>query len=409
MRKTYFLLLIFCFSLPLTSQNIQEKSQVINVEIPVRVFSGMTFIDNLAMADFEIYEDGVLQDIEAVYLIKKTSIERSQEKKRFFPRTARNYFLFFEVTEYSSRIGDSVKYFIHNVILPDDSLTIVTPTKTYRQTFEAFKHNTKEELTQQLTDILKKDITMGNSQYRSAMMELTGLALTLASDTERGSGEDLRIMDTSSSNQYSHYPFDRKLQKYASILERLESLRKVNQDKLLGFATYLKELEGQKYVFLLYQREFIPQIEPRIMDKYLDLYQDSPHVTQTLKTLFSFYRRDVSFNVDLVKQSYADSSISIHFLFLTPPSKNMPGLVFNEHSEDIFSAFREMALSTGGSVESSSNPEYLVNQAVKASENYYLLYYSPLNYKEDGKFKRVEVRVKEKKYKVVHRFGYFAN
>ncbi len=409
MRKTYLWLFILCLSLPMISQDIQEKSQVINVEIPVRVFSGTTFIDTLTMADFEIYEDGVLQDIEAVYLVKKTSIERSQEKKRFSPRTARNYFLFFEVTEYSSRLGDAVKYFIHNVILPDDSLTIVTPLKTYRQTTEAFKHNTKEELTKQLTDILKKDINMGNSQYRSALMELTGLASTLASDTERGSGEDLRIMDTSSSNQYSHYPFDRKLQKYASILERLESLRKVNQDKLLGFATYLKELEGQKYVFLLYQREFIPQIEPRIMDKYLDLYQDSPHVTQTLKTLFSFYRKDVSFNVDLVKQNYADSFISIHFLFLTSPSQNMPGLVFNEHSEDIFSAFREMALSTGGSVESSANPEYLVNQAVKASENYYLLYYSPLNYKEDGKFKRVEVRVKGEKYKVVHRFGYFAN
>ena len=186
--------------------------------------------------------------------------------------------------------------------------------------FEIYEDGILQEIDAvQLNDILKKDITMGNSQYRSSLIELTGLALTLASDTERGSRQDLRIMDTSSSNQYSHYPFDRKLQKYA------------------------------------------------------------------------------------------DSSISIHFLFLTPPSQNMPGLVFNEHSEDIFSAFREMALSTGGSVESSANPEYLVNQAVKASENYYLLYYSPLNYKEDGKFKRVEVRVKGEKYKVVHRFGYFAN
>ncbi len=409
MKKIHLLLLILCLSLPLTSQDIQEKSQVINVEIPVRVFLGKTFIDNLTIADFEIFEEGILQDIEVVYLVKKRSIERSQEKKKFSPRTARNYFLFFEVTEYSSRLGDAVKYFIHNVILPDDSLTIVTPLKTYRQTTEAFKHNTKEELTKQLTDILKKDITMGNSQYRSTLIELTGLASTLASDTGRGAGEDLRIMDTSSSNQYSHYPFDRKLQKYASILERLESLRKVDQEKLLGFSNYLKELEGQKYVFLLYQREFIPQIEPRIMNKYMDLYQDSPHVLQTLTSLFSFYHRDVSFNVDLVKQSYADSSISIHFLFLTPPSEHMPGLVFNEHSEDIFSAFREMALATGGSVESSANPEYLIHQAVKASENYYLLYYSPLNYKEDGKFKRVEVRVKRKKYKVVHRYGYFAN
>ncbi len=97
MRKIHLLLFIVCLSLPLTSQDIQVKSQVINVEIPVRVFSGTTFIDNLILADFEIYEDGILQDIDAVYLVKKTSIERSQEKKRFSPQTARNYFLFFEV------------------------------------------------------------------------------------------------------------------------------------------------------------------------------------------------------------------------------------------------------------------------------------------------------------------------
>jgi len=68
-----------------------------------------------------------------------------------------------------------------------------------------------------------------------------------------------------------------------------------------------------------------------------------------------------------------------------------------------------MARATGGFIDSSANAEALFKQAVEASENYYLLYYIPLNYKEDGKFKEIKVRVKNKKYKVTHRLGYFAN
>ena len=80
-----------------------------------------------------------------------------------------------------------------------------------------------------------------------------------------------------------------------------------------------------------------------------------------------------------------------------------------QSSEDIFSAFREMADATGGFVDSSANPASSFKRAVEASENYYLLYYSPDDYQKDGLFKEIKVRVKEKDFKVTHRMGYFSN
>jgi hypothetical protein len=68
-----------------------------------------------------------------------------------------------------------------------------------------------------------------------------------------------------------------------------------------------------------------------------------------------------------------------------------------------------MADATGGFVDSSSNPASSFKRAIDASENYYLLYYMPQKYKKDGRFKEIEVRVKEKKCRVVHRMGYFSN
>ena len=129
----------------------------------------------------------------------------------------------------------------------------------------------------------------------------------------------------------------------------------------------------------------------------------------SMTALFFLGKRDVTFDVNAVKQAYADSSISIHFLLISKPPTNTYGVHFEEHSEDIFSAFNEMASATGGFAESSFNPDFLMRKAVDASENYYLLYYSPREYNSDGKFKEIEVRVKRSGYRVSHRAGYFAN
>lgn len=79
-----------------------------------------------------------------------------------------------------------------------------------------------------------------------------------------------------------------------------------------------------------------------------------------------------------------------------------------EHSEDLFKVFSEMAEATGGFSGSSSDSSVLFRKALDSSENYYLLYYSPLKYQNDGQFREIKVRVKDKNYRVVHRLGYFA-
>jgi len=145
------------------------------------------------------------------------------------------------------------------------------------------------------------------------------------------------------------------------------------------------------------------------LDQTLSVLNDRPDIVQKLTEVMSLYSREVAFDVATVKQAYADSSIAIHFLFLTNPPPQKYGVHFEEHSEDIFSAFSEMAHATGGFTESSFNPDLLMRKAVEASENYYLLYYSPVEYKSDGKFRQIEIRVRRADHRVSHRSGYFAN
>lgn len=404
MKKVFLSAAVLIMSIAVFSQQITQESLVINIEVPVRVYKGNTFVDNLTIDDFEILEEGIPQKIEAVYLVKKKSIERKEEKRKFSPEISRNFFLFFETSEYTSKLGDAISYFIHNKIISGDNIIFVTPLRTYRMVDRALDFKSKEELAQDLKEILYKDSLIGFSEYRNAVGELMGLAEALSSE-----GSSFGQLNEFSSHEYTDLPLERKLMRYGDILKMIENLRRVDQQRLLAFAEYLENLEGQKYVFMFYQREFIPQIEPRIIDQFMTIYQDSPGILRSLSSLYDFFRRETSLDLDLLKKTYADSSVSIHFLFITTPPENVPGIYFREQSEDIYSALREMSRATGGYMESSANPDFLFRRSVEASENYYLLYYSPLNYKVSDKFIEMKVRVKNKDYRVIHRLGYFAD
>ncbi len=407
MKKIIVFSVLMILSLSVFAQQIAEESIVINIEVPVRVFQGDSFIDSMTIKDFELYEDGEPQTLEAVYLVNKRSIERSEEKRRFNPDTERNFYLFFEISEYTAKLGNAVEFFVRNVLFPGDVLTIVTPVKTYRMRSAALEHKTRQEIIEQLKGLLRKDALTGSSEYRNTIQDLTAMALSL---TNTFLPEDAETQQNESrAAEAEGRSLGEQLNMYYNLLMRLDSLRHVDQKQLLDFADYLQDERGQKYVFLFYQREYVPQIEPRILNNYIELYQDRPNVQHTAATIFEFYRREISFDVDMVKKAYADASIAIHFLFLTEPVEPRFGIRFQEKSEDIFSAFAQMAAATGGLVDSSSDPAASFEKALNAAENYYLLYYSPKNRILNGDFRNINVQIKQGNYRITHRLGYFAN
>ena len=68
-----------------------------------------------------------------------------------------------------------------------------------------------------------------------------------------------------------------------------------------------------------------------------------------------------------------------------------------------------MAEVTGGLKDTSANAAASFERAVDYSESYYLLYYTPKDYKADGTFKKIIVKVKGQNYRITHRSGYVAD
>ncbi len=379
MKKHTILLAILVLGLTLFAQEIQEKAVAINIEVPVRVFKGKTFIDNLTIDDFEIFEEGVLQTVEAVYFIRKTEIIRKEIKREeipgkeekqteFTPDPSRTFVLMFEIIEYLPKIGDVLDYFFESVIRPGDSLIIATPTKTYNLNSLALERVSGEEIANELKGKIRADAIRSRSEYRRLLLHIRD------------------IQDHAMVN---------KREMLMDALRLLKDLTYFDVKKAEAFAEFIKVNDGQKQVFFFFQERLMPMAGIGFSDKVELLY-------------------DVSLDSEKLRHAFSDSSITCNFLYIKQVTvesdlKQRRKSSMVESSMQSFRGLWELADVTGGLKDTSANAAAAFERAVDYSESYYLLYYSPKDYKADGKFKKIKVKVKGQRYRITHRSGYVAD
>ena len=303
------------------------------------------------------------------------------------------------MTEYHSKIPEALGFLFGTELLATDTLDIQTPIRSYRLSRAALAAKPKATLARELSDIVRKDIIEGGMAYNSALRDLKravrqigGVGRTGLSDTE---GE---VEDGTSLEQ--------QLMDYSEHLQQMETLRAVDETKLVGFARMMKNLSGQKLVFFVYQREFRPEISPQTLDKLVMANQDRPDILAALQTLFPFYKRPINMDRGPVMQAFADSGMDFHFLFMNRQPERISGINMREQSEDVFKALSGAAEATGGDTDTSQNPAASLAKALKASESSYILFYTPSTSAPPGTFISLKVRVKGKNYRIVHRSGY---
>jgi len=400
MKKLIFIILFLSAAFILYAQLEQHEILVTNIAVPTRVFDGDQFVANLTIEDFELFEDGVAQKIEALYLTNKTKIEKSEELKSFFPGVSRHYFLLFQLTEYHPKLSEAIDYLFNDILLPEDTLTIMTPVKNYSLPKNALQRYSKKQISDDMQNLIRKDTKIGSSNYRSLLRDLTRLVSAISGSSQMG-------FETSAATA-DGFSIELLLNRYRDALTNMDNLRWVDQKWFMNFAQLMKKREGQKNVFLFYEREYRPEIKTGVLNRLESEYQQRPDILAQVRDLFQFYNRDARLNAKLIKQLFADSLINFYFIFLNKDPGKAFGITMREQSEDVFSTFKEVTKATGGIIDTSQNPAVGFKNAMNASENCYLLYYSPKDYKRDGKFKNITVKVKNREYKIKNREGYFA-
>jgi VWFA-related protein len=387
-------LLLALLAVAWASAQIQHQVAVINISVPVRVYDGAKFVDSLGLEDFEVSEDGKAQPVEAVYLIRGGAVKRQEGAPgAAAPETLRNYVLLFQISEYLPEIDKAVDLFFAEVCRPGDAVDIVTPLRTLRL---RNRIDTPEKVRKAQTEVkakLRNDAVILSGSYRSIVEDMIG---------HLGGGDP----------EYAEI----SLNGYRTDLDRLEELRSIDTARMAGFATDLKGRPGSKHAFLFYQREQVPKFTDRKLFDFLD----SANPEQVLKVmeLMAAYNHDLRVDQEAIQRAFSDAETDVHFLYVTrnrrDPQRDVDNagpsddIRMSESSSEIYRVFREIAAATGGTATASANPAALLRQAADASEEYYLLYYRPQDFKADGKFHRIDVTVKRGGLRVSHREGYVA-
>ncbi len=377
MKRRYGIVwIVLILGLTISAQELQYKSIAINIEVPVRVYDRDKFVSDLTIDDFELYENGILQTIDALYLINKTSFEKGdtrtgaqEEKKIFSPQLSRQFVLIFEVREVFDEVEKSIKHFFNNVLIPSDKLIVATPLKSYHFKEDSWKFVSKTEMADQLIKRLKKDTLLRPVDWGNL-------------DDYINDGMNIKDMEDVFFGQ-----------------------RYIDGKNLLNIAEYLKSLPGQKNVFLFLQEELIDYAMPTGFSTVTEMMSNLDYLTN-LSRIASY--GDVS---NKIKKAFSDSKILFNLLYIKNNKVVTSGSLFNkiDLAGGMFSTFKDLSKITGGLAQTTANAAASFEKAVDASENYYLVYYTPRNYKADGKFKRIKVKVKGQKYKIIHRTGYIAN
>lgn len=374
--------LLFLAALMLAQQ--QHDITVRNVTVPLRVFDGDRFVDDLSIEDLELLEDGKPQTIQALYLTRKTAIER-MEGRDFMPYSGRSYYFVFQLRDNHPKIKEAFEYFFERMYDPKDQVVLLTPLKQYAMAKEAVSSSPKEKVVEYIQETVRKDTITASQQYNSLMRDLVQ-----------------NIQGVAGGDVVNALPL---CQDY---LQKLDEITTMEQKRLLRFASQLKRLDGQKNVFYFCQSEYRPKLSLQAMSGLQEQFHSSPGVWGQIQDLF-LYRKDPNLDQDEVTRTFADSSILFNVIFINKRPSGVGEVRMQEQSEDTFELFSEVAASTGGIADSGQNLAAAFEHSANISAEYYLLYYSPENYRKDGTFKTIEVKVRGKDYKIFHRLGYIAD
>ena len=382
------------------AQDIQHEVIVRNIEIPVQVYDGTTFVSNLMIDDFELYENGKLQKIRALYLVDKNQIKRMDAETDFMPLTSRKFYFIFQMTDYKPKIKETLDYFFTDIYRPDDTLEIITPMKEYSLTSDALRSNSKKNVIEYISTVIRKDLEVGNSRYKALIQSLRRIASKLTVLESSGTAMDDRNVGIGLNDHLDQYKAD---------LISVNHLRKVNEAQFLRYAKVLKQIDAQKYVFIFYEREYLPELRNQTFSHDSTKYQDQINIISSLQEISELISRGFDLNLDRLIQAYADSNILFNFIFMDNKLQTKSRIAMRDQSKDIIRILTQVAESTGGARSKSGDPYEAFKFAASAINSRYILYYSPKNYVPDGKFREIKLKIKQGNYVILHRKGYFAD
>jgi len=399
-RNSYpFLFIAFLFfflNLNLNSVPEQEKPReevtVTAVEVPVRVFHKGQIVRNLKKEDFEVYENGVKQEITAFDVVSR-KISIPQEERRAHQKR-RLFILIFNIFDYNEAVGEGIDYFFQNVFQEGDRFLILTEGRM----LDIERGKKLSEVILDLKETLKKYKLISNQYTLKAFRDISreaDILLAMLRGLERSGFTPVDQAMIRFFDNYKRIWSDYRKQYLIPDLELYRSIIK-----------RIKQMEGEKWAICFLQREMFPRLKKagHLDNKISDWIGSQLDPVLQVKARLVQVRQqelqrifDVSqnFPADGLRDLFMEANVTFHLITL----KSLRVVFFQdfdlrEVAQDYEDCFKKISLSTGGSSVFSNKVSEVLKEATETEDYYYLLVYSP---DENQSKKKREIDVKVKK------------
>jgi hypothetical protein len=366
-------------------KRIREEVEVVNIEVPVRVFYKKKPVKGLKKNDFQLFLDGEEWQINGFYEVRK-------KLKRQSPGEAPRLFVL--VFNVSSPVGSdlerAMQVFFTQVIRPEDRLMVLT-----NNIF--LKDHPVEDTGQELKKLKKiLDIESKNIQFKLMSLETSlryiasNLKFELQNSGRRDPGSSIRRFIDDYQNYFNEFK---------------DVFFNPPEAQYLKVAEYLQDQQMEKWVLHFYEIPMFPQLKIsggtlyNTIDAYYKIRKiPNPIIYDIGPQLTKPGELDKIRNIGKV---FFNTGATFHTLLL----KNSPGKFFEEYdykpvTVDSEHIFRQVTQMTHGKVMQTNNMEKFVKTVSEREDAYYMLTYVP---KKDKKKSKIKVVVTgKKKYRTVY-------
>ncbi|MEN8155147.1 MAG: hypothetical protein ABFR75_14105 [Acidobacteriota bacterium] len=368
-------------------KKILETMEVVDVELPVRVFYKSKMVDNLKKEDFKIYENGVLQKINGFFIDRK-KIKFKEDIAGDTESAPRYFILAFKITEYNDQLKEGIDHLFEKLFKKNDQLLIFINDKT-------FLINDLNNL----ADTRKVVLKMLRGESLKAKQKAALMLNTI--ESELSASKLNQVLNSNMAHPAGE--FIKLLEKYLQIWDKYRTEYLTPKlDNFYYFARYLQKINIEKWVINFYQIELFPKIKTsgelirtikgiisglQVSNRGEDLYY-SRRLSQLLRKINISLNVSHDFPSDEITKLFYKVNTIFHSIFI-PTTKAIlsEDLEYKRVSSNIENTMRDLTGKTGGTIITSGNLSKSLNKLSEKDDILYTLTYSPTDNKNVGKIK----------------------
>jgi hypothetical protein len=382
-------------------KKIVEEVEVVNVEVPVRVFYKGKPVTNLNKSDFQLFVNGTKTEIHGFYKSRKTIDPAASAEPRLFV-------LMFNVCDYHLEMERALDRFFHLILRPHDRLMVITNHFFIDDTIILNPREEKEKLKK----ILQLEKGRAELKLKKLETELKSLIRSYKYRTERH-------------DSFKKVNANDFINNYLQLVREFKSIYlNLATDKYIRLAQYLNAQKVERWVLGFYQIGWFykPKYGSDFFKSILGEEQNAYELLDPFESLRIYDRiqevldANNSLPQDDLFKLFASTGATFHTLLLQHKEN-----ISNEFASDLtnvpvisdsYNLLKNLSIKTGGGISRPNDIDFFYQRILAAEDIHYVLTYVPeASTQKKVEKKKIKVTVNNKNYQVYYddqkRGGYY--